>query len=114
MKNKKLIIGVLVAGAVAFYIYKKNKDKPKARMSSFTGDDSFFNLEGIGTPKTKETGIVQAGTRSGESIGATSCEVVSGNVGYAGMVIGNNRIIVRTGNGTTLICPRGQRYDLPR
>lgn len=114
MKNKKLILGLLVVGAVGFYMYKKNRDKAKGSMSSFDGDDNFFNIEGIGTPKTKETGIIQAGTRSPESIGASYCEVVQGNVGYAGMVIGNNRVIVRTGNGTTLICPRGQRYDLPR
>lgn len=114
MKNKKLILGLLVAGAVGLYFYKKNMNKTKGRMSSFDGDDNFFNFGEGNLPKTKEQGIIQAGTRSGESIGASYCEVVSGNVGYAGMVIGNNRIIVRTGNGTTTICPRGQRYDLPR
>ena len=100
MKNKKLILGLLVVG-VGFYMYKKYKNK----------DTSF---EGIGQPKTKESGIVQAGTRSGESIGQSGCEVVSGNVGYVGMALSNNRIIARTGDGTTLICPRGQRNDLPK
>ena len=114
MKNKKLILGLLVAGAVGYYFYKKNKNKSIGATSSFSGDDGFFNFGEIGQPKTKETGIVQAGTRSGESIGQTSCEVVQGNVGYVGMALSNNRIIVRTGNGTTLICPRGQRSDLPR
>ncbi len=114
MKNKKLIFGLLAVGVVGFYMYKKNKDKAKGRMSSFDGDDNFFNFGEINPPKTKETGIIQAGTREPNSIGASYCEVVSGNVGYAGMVIGNNRIIVRTGGGTTTICPRGQRYDLPR
>lgn len=114
MKNKKLILGLLVVGAVGFYIYNKNKNKSKGATSSFTGGEEFFNFGEINPPKTKETGIVQAGTRSGESIGQASCEVVQGNVGYVGMVLSNNRIIVRTGNGTTLICPRGQRSDLPR
>jgi hypothetical protein len=113
MKNKKLILGLLVAGAVGFYFYNKSKNKSKGATSSFDGDGDFFNF-GETPPKKRETGIIQAGTRSGESIGASYCEVVSGNVGYAGMSLSNNRVIVRTGNGTTLICPRGQRYDLPR
>lgn len=112
MKNKKLIFGLLAVGVVGFYIYKKNKDKAKGRMSSFDGDDNFFNFGEV--PKTKQTVITQAGTRSGESIGEKYCEIVQGNVGSAGMRLSNNRIIVRTGNGTTLICPRGQQYDLPR
>lgn len=96
MKKNKLIIGLLVAGAVGFYIYKKNKNK------------NFFNFGEI------ETSIVQPGTRDGQSIGQKYCEVVSGNAGVVGMALSNNRIIVRTGNGTTTICPRGQQYDLPR
>jgi len=114
MKKKKLIFGLLEEEKKGFYFYNKNKNKSISKTSSFTGDDDFFNFGEGNPPKTKEQGIIQAGTRSGESIGASYCEVVSGNVGYAGMVIGNNRIIVRTGNGTTTICPRGQRYDLPR
>ena len=102
MKNKKLILGLFVVG-LGLYMYKKYKNK-----------DTNTSFEGIGQPKTKELGIVQAGTRSGESIGQSGCEVVSGNVGYVGMALSNNRIIVRTGNGTTLICPRGQRSDLPK
>jgi hypothetical protein len=83
MKNKKLIIGLLVVGAVGFYFYKKNKNKSKGASSSFTGDDNFFNI----TAKPK------------------GCEVVSGNVNVpVPYKLDDGRYIVGTGSGSTIIC----------
>lgn len=113
-KNTKTILGVVAVAGIGYYLYNQWKNK-KGSSKNFANyvDDDFFNVGGKLTGQ-KESGIVQAGTRSGLDIGASGCEIVDGNVGYAGMALSNNRIIVRTGNGTTLICPRGQRYDLPR
>jgi hypothetical protein len=110
-KNTKNILMVGGLAVVGYLIYKQ-MSKPK-NFANYV-DDDFFNFGEANPPKTKESGIVQAGTRSAESIGATSCEVVSGAVAYAPMYLSNNRVVVRTGNGTSTICPRGQRYDLPR
>jgi len=110
-KNTKNILMVGGFAVVGYLIYKQ-MSKPK-NFANYV-DDDFFNFGEVNPPKTKEQGIVQAGTRDGQTIGQSYCEVVAGNVGNVGMPLSNNRIIVRTGNGTTLICPRGQRYDLPR
>lgn len=120
-KNIKTLLSFLVIGGVGYFVYNEwKKRQPKKNFANYVDDDffnyvdaDFYNVGGKLTGQ-KESGIVQAGTRSGLDIGASGCEIVEGNVGYAGMSLSNNRVIVRTGNGTTLICPRGQRYDLPR
>ncbi len=112
-KNTKTILGVVAVAGIGYYLYMQYKKKQGAKNFANYVDDDFFNVGGKLTGQ-RESGLVQAGTRSGESIGAIGCEIVQGNVGYAGMSLSNNRIIVRTGNGTTLICPRGQYSDMPR
>lgn len=108
-KKTKTIIGVVAVVGIGYYLYKQMK-KNQGSNKNFANyvDEEFFNVGG------KITGGKQTTlSTSGEQIGAMGCEIVQGNVGYAGMALSNNRIIVRTGNGTTLICPRGQRYDMP-
>ena len=93
----KTIIGALALGGLAFWIYKRKKDKkslnPFAKSSSFAGDDNFFNLTQVGT--------------------YTSCQTFSGNAGYVGMPVGSNGVIVATGNGRTIVCPKGQTSTMP-
>jgi hypothetical protein len=104
MKNKKLILGLLVAGAVGFYFYNKNKNKSKSATSSFDGDDGFFNF-------TKSSGASTTGK-------SKSCRLVDGsvNVGSLPFRLGSGEYIISTsqiggasGMGQTLICP-----EIPR
>jgi hypothetical protein len=114
--NTKTLLTIAGVGVVGYIIYKQFFKKGSKNFSNFAEqefsnytDEEFFNVGG-----GKVTGTKQTALQSGVNIGATGCEIVQGNVGYAGMPLSNNRIIVRTGNGTTLVCPRGQQYDMPR
>jgi hypothetical protein len=93
----KTILGALALGGVAFYLYKRKKDgkslNPFAKSSSFAGDEGFFNLTQVGY--------------------YTSCQTFSGNAGYVGMPVGSNGVIVATGNGRTIVCPKGQSSNMP-
>jgi hypothetical protein len=100
--NTKTILTVLVVGGVGYYLFNQWKKKQGTKNFANYVDDDFMNLEG--GKKTKQATI--GGT--GSQVGAQGCEIVTGNVGYTGMPLGNNRIICRTGNGSTLICPRSQ------
>jgi hypothetical protein len=104
MKNKKLILGLLVVGAVGFYMYKKYKGKSQGATSSFSGDDGFFNF-------TKSSGASTTGK-------SKSCHIVDGsvNVGSLPYRLGSGDYIISTsqsggasGHGQTLICP-----EIPR
>jgi hypothetical protein len=115
MKNKKLILGLLVVGAVGFYMYKKYKGKSQGATSSFSGDDGFFNSSFSGDDKffnfTKSSGTSTTGK-------SKSCHLVDGsvNVGSLPYRLGSGDYIISTsqsggasGNGQTLICP-----EIPR
>lgn len=104
----KTILTVLAVGGVGYYLYTQWRKKQGTKNFANYVEDDFMNFGG--GKKTKQATI----GGSGEQIGAMGCEIVQGNVGYAGMPLSNNRIIVRTGNGTSLICPRGQVRDMPR
>jgi hypothetical protein len=115
-KNTKTLLTIAGVGVVGYIIYNKFIKKGSKNFSNFAeqefsnyADEDFFNVGG-----GKVTGTKQTTLQTGVNIGSTGCEIVQGNVGYAGMPLSNNRIIVRTGNGTTLVCPRGQQYDMPR
>lgn len=100
-KNTKTILGVVAVVGIGYWLYKKNWLKnPFSNFNAnedafkhFTTDDNFLNL-----------------TQEG-------CQTFSGNVGYVGMAITsygtNGGIIVSTGNGQTVVCPKGQRYVMP-
>jgi hypothetical protein len=46
-KNTKTIIGVVAIGAVAYWVWKRNKaGKSLNPFSNFSGDDNFFNASG--------------------------------------------------------------------
>jgi len=103
MKNKKLILGLFVVGAVGFYMYKKYKGKSSEAMSSFDGDNGFFNF-------TKSSGSSTTGK-------SKSCRIVDGGVSVpVPYRLGDGDYIISTtmsggasGHGQTLICP-----EIPR
>jgi hypothetical protein len=83
--KKNTIITIAVLGAVGYWIYSRNKAKkslnPFARSSSFAG----------------------GGKRKG-------CEVYAGNVSTPiPWRLDNGDIIVKTGGGTTVVCPPNQQ-----
>ena len=80
-KNILMVGGVAIVG---YLLYKKYGNKPSSNTSSFSGgDDNFFNI--TATPK--------------------GCEVVSGNVSVpVPFKLDDNRYIVATGSGSTVIC----------
>lgn len=105
MKNKKLIFGLLAVGVVGFYMYKKYKGKSSGAMSSFSGDDGFFNFT-----KPKSNSVSTTGKTK-------SCRIVDGSVNVSlPFRLGNGEYIISTsqsggstGGGYTLICP-----EIPR
>lgn len=109
-KNTKTILGVVAIAGIGYYLYNQYM-KNKGAKKNFVNyvDEDFYNVGGGKVTGTKQTTL----SSSGANIGAMGCEIVQGNAGYVGMPLSNNRIIVRTGNGTTLICPRGQQSDMP-
>jgi hypothetical protein len=92
-KNTKTLLGVVALVGVGYYAYKKNWFKNPFK--SFTANENYLNL-------TAPQG----------------CTFYSGNAGYVGQVItswgANGGVIVSTGGGQTLVCPRGQRYTNPQ
>lgn len=109
-KNTKTILGVVAVAGIGYYLYNQYM-KNKGAKKNFVNyvDEDFYNVGGGKVTGTKQTTL----SNTGANIGAMGCEIVAGNVGYAGMPLSNNRIIVRTGDGTTLVCPRGQQSDMP-
>ena len=91
-KNTKMLLGVAVVVGVGYYAYSKNWFKNPFK--NFVADDNYLNL-------TAPQG----------------CQFYSGNVGYVGMPITSfgtqGGVIVSTGNGQTLVCPKGQRSVMP-
>lgn len=91
-KNTKMLLGLAAVVGVGYYAYKKNWFK--GAYKNFASDDKYSNL-------TAPIG----------------CTFYEGNTGYVGMILTgwgtNGGVIVSTGNGQTLVCPRGQRYTMP-
>ena len=90
MKNKT-ILTILVLGAVGYWIYSRKKANkslnPFAKSSSFAGDDNFFNY----------------------TSGRKNCEVYAGNVSVPIPTrLANGDVIVKTGGGSTVVCPPNQ------
>jgi len=96
MKNKT-IVTILVLGAVGYWVYTRNKAKkslnPFAKSSKFTGDEATF---------FDDTYFNASGRRG--------CEVYAGNVSVrVPFRLGNGDIVVKTGGGTTVVCPPNQQ-----
>jgi hypothetical protein len=91
-KNTKTILGVVALGGLIYYAYKKNWVKNP--FSNFVDDSKYSNLS------------AQQG-----------CVTYGGNVGYVGMPITSfgtsGGVIVSTGSGQTVVCPKGQRSVMP-
>lgn len=104
-KNTKTILGVVAVAGIGYYLYNQYKKNKGAKNFANYVDDDFFNFKGK-TKGQKETGVVQAGTLDGGTIGESGCELVAGNISVK--YLSNNRVVCRTGNGTSLICPRSQ------
>jgi hypothetical protein len=69
-KKTKTILGVVVVGAIAFYLYKRKKSgKSLLPFGNFSGDDNFFNVNG-----TRRTSMPR-GTTTGCSQDDPSCNI---------------------------------------
>ena len=100
MKNKT-IVTIAVLGAVGFWIYSRKKAKkslnPFAKTSSFTGDEVSYWDNAFSNA---------SGRRK-------NCEVYQGNVNVpVPLRLDNGDVIVKTGGGTTVVCPPNQQGSL--
>lgn len=85
-KKTKTILGVVVVGYIAYYLYKRKKSgKSLLPFGNFSGDDNFFNVVG----KYPQGCQWYAGTTNA----------------IVGTILDGNRIIVQN-KPNTIICPR--------
>jgi hypothetical protein len=99
MTNKtKTIIAVVGIGLVAYYVWMRKKQgksmMPFGKSSSFSGDENFFNLQG--------------GVQGGTTTTSKGCQLYAGDGVVVGTILDGTRIVVRSDNGTTLVCPRSR------
>jgi len=107
-KKTKMIVGVVGIGLVAYYVWMRRKQGksilPFGKSSSFTGDEDFFN---------KFSGDdnffnLQGGVKGSEVTTTKGCQIYAGDGVSVGTILDGTRIVVRSDNGTTLVCPRSR------
>jgi hypothetical protein len=101
--NNKTIGTALILGAVAYYIYSRKKAgkplNPFSKSSSFTGDEHTF----------WEDTFVSFSAPNPDGKRVVGCQVYKGDVAVnIPHRLANGDVIVRTGGGSTVVCPPNQ------
>ena len=101
--SNKTIGTALILGAVAYYVYSRKKAgkslNPFSKSSSFTGDEATFWEESFHS--------FSAPNPDGKRV--VGCQVYKGDVSVPIPTrLANGDVIVKTGGGSTVVCPPNQ------
>ena len=101
--KKKTIITIAVLGAIGYWLYSRKKAgkplNPFSKSSSFTGDEATFWEESFHSFSAPNP----------NGIPVKGCQVYQGNTSVTvPHRLANGDVIVKTGGGSTVVCPPNQ------